>query len=89
MALHRKSGVKNPPVEQPHYARDLNGAHRTPLAANLGASVIDPVADKIVASPNRPRGGAISADSAIKDQLRDVSSKPYPTTPGCRSRNGE
>lgn len=88
MALHRKSGVKNPPVEQPHYARDLNGAHRTPLAANLGASVIDPVADKIAAHVH-VRGGDISADSAIADQLRTVSAKPYPTTPGCRSRNNE
>jgi hypothetical protein len=88
MALHKKSGVKNPPVEQPHYARDLANAHRTPLAANLGASVIDPVADKIAAHVH-VRGGDIAGDSAIADQLRTVSNKPYPTTPGCRSRNNE
>jgi len=88
MALHKKSGVKNPPVEQPHYARDLNGAHRTPLAANLGASVVDPVADKIAAHVH-VRGGDISADNAIADQLRPVSSKQYPTTHSMRNRSGE
>jgi hypothetical protein len=88
MALHRKSGVKNPPVEQPHYARDLAGAHRTAIGANLGASVVDPVAAKIAAHVHI-NGSDIAGDSAIADQLRTVSAKPYPTTHSMRNRSGE
>ena len=95
MALHKKSGVKNPPPAFAHYARDLPlgpGSVRTEIAGSLRNSVVDIVASTIIAHPNRQRqsGGAIAADAQIKDQLRDVSSKQEcPTTFGMRNRSGE
>jgi hypothetical protein len=90
MALHRKSGVKNPAPEQAHYARDLPavGGPHTALAKNLRASVIDPTAAKI-AGHARTKVDRTAADGSIADQLRTVSDKPYPTAFGCRDRNNE
>jgi hypothetical protein len=89
MALHRKSGVKNPTPESAHYARDLPAGHpHTVLAANLRASVIDPTAAKIAAHA-RTKVDRTAADGSIADQLRTVSDKPYPTAFGCRDRNNE
>lgn len=90
MALHRKSGVKNPAPEKASYVRDLPpGAPHQPLSQNLRASVIDPTAVKIAAHAHL-RGGDIAADALITDQLRPMSSKQEcPTTFSMRNRCGE
>jgi hypothetical protein len=85
--------VRNPDAfytkpEKASYARDLplNATH-TELAGTLRQSVVDLVASEIIAHPNRPRGGAIAADSQIKHQLRDVSSAPITPAYGMKLPN--
>ena len=74
--------------EKASYARDLTiNATHTELAGTLRQSVVDPVASEIIAHPNRPRGGAIAADSQIGHQLRSVSDKPLTPAYGMRFPN--
>jgi len=87
MALHKRALNQNGTPSDAHYLRDLPaGSTQTALGENLRASVVDSTAAKLVASPNRPHGAAIAADSLITDQLRPVSSKQEPTFPNTRQR---
>jgi hypothetical protein len=87
MALRKKSHLQNPTPADAHYARDLSppGSPQTILGANLRASVVDPVHDKIMGH-SFVRGGPKSADENIDDQLRTVSSEQYPAAHGQVSR---
>jgi hypothetical protein len=91
MALYKRSpNAFYTKPEKASYARDLplNATH-TELGGTLRQSVADPVSSEIIAHPNRPRGGAIAADSQIKDQLRAVSDKPITPAYGMKFPNAK
>ena len=74
MALHKEPTARNNPTPaDAHYARDLSppGSPQTALGANLRASVVDPVHDKIMGH-SFVRGGPKVADENIDGQTRDV-----------------
>jgi hypothetical protein len=91
MALHQRNpNAFYTKPEKASYARDLplNATH-TELAGTLRQSVVDPVSSEIIAHPNRPRGGAIAADSQIGHQLRPISSAPLTPSYGMKFPNAK